>query len=226
MKRNLLLVFGLLLSMSVFAQVPANQQNVDKSKQFINVRHDMKQNAGRENPNIAITPTPFLKNGNPSTQFIGETNYELVSNAGMRNCLTAYPDGTVSAVWTMSSTTSSTRGTGYNYFDGTNWMPIPDKAADRLESVYSGWGVHAALGDGEIVVSHTVSDGLNVGIRATKGTGAWTFQTLAGPELVPTVSGQVSHALLWPTLATVGDTIHIFACTESDTVALYQGMQT
>ncbi|MCK9339358.1 MAG: T9SS type A sorting domain-containing protein [Bacteroidales bacterium] len=226
MKTILSVILCSILTMTLFAQSPANQQNIDKSKQFVNVRHDAHSCAGRENPSSNVTPTPYLKLELPSGNYIGETNYELISNRSMRNCLTAFPDGTAAAVWTMSSTVNTTRGTGYNYFDGSQWLPIPDKSSDRLESVYSGWGVHAALGAGEIVASHTNVDGLNIGIRDTKGTGTWNFQTLVGPELVPTLTDQVSHALLWPTIATVGDTIHIFACTESDTVALYQGMQT
>ncbi len=223
MKKTLFTFLTLFLSVTMFAQAP-QKQNVDITKQCVSVRHDARNIAGKESQ--FMSATPFLKAGLPSSQFIGQTNYELVSNGSMRNCLTAFDDGTVAAVWTMSSTVGSTRGTGYNYFDGSQWGPIPDRATDRLESVTTGWGVHAALGNGEVVVSHTSVNGLQIGIRDVKGTGTWNFQTLVGPELVPTVSGQASNALLWPTIATVGDTIHIFACTESDTVALYQGMQT
>ncbi|MDX9891213.1 MAG: T9SS type A sorting domain-containing protein [Bacteroidales bacterium] len=171
---------------------------------------------GLEQVDETVTPT-ILRNG--SGNFLGSTYYDVVSNGTSRNTITSFPDGTAAAVWTTASTVQSTRGTGYNYFDGTSWgtTQAPDA---RIETVRTGFGIIAALGDGEIVVSHS-GTGLVFNKRATKGTGTWTETSLAGP--VATDGTNTSTSLLWPTIAVQGDTIHIAAQTESAAGYLFQG---
>lgn len=171
---------------------------------------------GLEQVDETVTPT-ILRNG--SGNFLGSTYYDVVSNGTSRNTITSFPDGTAAAVWTTASTVQSTRGTGYNYFDGTSWgtTQAPDA---RIETVRTGFGIIAALGNGEIVVSHS-GTGLVFNKRATKGTGTWTETSLAGP--VATDGTNTSTSLLWPTIAVQGDTIHIAAQTESAAGYLFQG---
>ncbi len=134
----------------------------------------------------------------------------------------AHNDGTISAIWTTGSTAAS-RGTGYNYYDGTSWVNSPT-STDRIENTRTGWPAITTVGNAEIVVSHNGSSALVVSIRPQKGTGDWIFSTLQGPE----VSGPsgTSTALLWPAIASNGNTIHLIACTESDEGYLFNGINT
>ena len=70
------------------------------------------------------------------------------------------------------------RGTGYNYFDGNNWGPLP---AEQVESERVGWPSYAPLGEnGEIIVAHG-SNSLVISTRDQKGTGDWNYSMLEGP---------------------------------------------
>ncbi|MBR6131086.1 MAG: T9SS type A sorting domain-containing protein [Bacteroidales bacterium] len=160
---------------------------------------------------------------------IGQTRYDMQTNGCMMQRLVTFNDGTIGATWTTCGTSSSSRGSGYNYYDGTQWTRGNGNSApiDRIESVRAGWPAMAPLGtNGEIVVSHNGSTGLLINVRAQKGTGAWTETVLQGPSIYDSYIGGNSTALLWPSVATNGNTIHLIACTESDTVSLYQGIQT
>jgi hypothetical protein len=125
-----------------------------------------------------------------------------------------HEDGTIGATWTRGSEAGvpnyPERGTGYNYFDGTNWGPDPSA---RLEDVRTGWPSYAPYGaNGEIVCSHeSPGSGLVFSYRENKGTGEWQHFTLLGPDVQP--------ALLWPRMITTGEnhqTIHVIACVGSD----------
>jgi len=111
---------------------------------------------------------------------IGSTSYDLQTNASIRNGLLNNGDGTLSAVWTNSNDVTvggwPDRGTGYNYYDGTNWGPIP---TTRLESTRTGWPSIAVTSSGhEAVVSHMGGAAPGPGVmyvdRPAKGNGAWT----------------------------------------------------
>ncbi len=64
---------------------------------------------------------------------VGTTTYDLQSNGSPQNRI--YQDnGTLGATWTYSSDVAGTypdRGTGYNYYNGTSWGPIP---TSRIET--------------------------------------------------------------------------------------------
>lgn len=205
----LVFIFSLVV---VFAQQP-----VKTSKDYTQPQTMKYSNiTGLESVDETVTPS-ILRNGNG--KFLGATYYDVVSNGTSRNTITAFPDGTAAAVWTTASTVTTTRGTGYNYFDGTSWGPtqMPDS---RIETIRTGFGVIAAIGNGEIVVSHS-GTGLVINKRATKGTGSWAQTTLTGP--ISSDGTNTSTSLLWPTIAVQGDTIHIAAQTESTAGYLFQG---
>ncbi|MFY9310420.1 MAG: T9SS type A sorting domain-containing protein [Bacteroidia bacterium] len=121
---------------------------------------------------------------------IGTSMYDLQSNASICNRIVLNSDGTIGATWTMSHdsdpTTSPNRGTGYNYFDGTNWGTPPTA---RLESIRCGWPNLAVTGTGgEVIVSHEATSGVgNIHVlrRPVKGTGSWTDTTLGYPDVWP-----------------------------------------
>ncbi len=140
-----------------------------------------------------LIPKNHNNNNNPSRAVfakdtIGTSIYDLQTNASVCNRIILNTDGTISATWTMDHgsdpATTPNRGTGYNYFDGTNWIfgaaALPTML--RLENVRVGWpniGV-TNMGSGafgEVIVSHEASanpGNIHVLSRPAKGTGAWT----------------------------------------------------
>jgi len=142
------------------------------------------------------------------------TRYDEQTNASTENRTHLFSDGTVGAVSMLSHNDSyADRGTGTNFYDGTDWGPQPSA---RIESTKSGWPSYAPWGpDGEIVVDHHMTAGLYVMTRATKGTGAWNEAILPGPAGAVDIS--------WPRVVTNGPDhtyIHIICLTYS----AYQGL--
>jgi hypothetical protein len=153
-----------------------------------------------------------LKNGEAAFEaLIGRTEYDLQTNCAVANRIYAYPDGTKAAVWTMGFQTSPSfdRGTGYNYFDGVSWGDMPQS---RIEPVRTGWPSYCPLGNGELVVAHNSSNGLQLSQRPVRGTGTWISTSLAAPAGATKVLG--------PRAITNGNTIHILAVTGDP----YQGL--
>ena len=85
-----------------------------------------------------------------SEQIIGKTYYDLQTNNSIQNRLFVHDDNTISATCTMSpdfQTDFPNRGTGYNYFDGTSWMDIPES---RIEEKRTGWPSIAVINGGKL----------------------------------------------------------------------------
>jgi hypothetical protein len=178
------------------------------------------------------SPQHFLvKKSNPTTKSatsiyeatIGTTRYDLPTNQSTQNRIYFFPDGTISATWTMgfSETAFTDRGTGYNYYDGTSWGPEP---VTRIESVRTGWPSIFPLGsNGEGVISHDFGTpgGMVLSKRTDKGTGNWIQSTIPGP------TGQ--NGLSWPRTVSNGtgnNTIHNIAITRptGNGGTAYQGL--
>ncbi len=133
---------------------------------------------------------------------IGTTMYDLQTNASVCNRIVLNADSTISATFTMShdadATSAPNRGTGYNYFDGTNWG-VPPTA--RIESIRCGWpNIGVTSTGGEVVVSHEATGGtgnVHVLTRPVKGTGVWTDTTLNYPDVWPrmVVAGSNGHTI-------------------------------
>ena len=214
MKKILLAVSALFLVSAVFAQDVATKRNMNtvaKNKTIM---------TGREEA-APEQAAPMVRN--LSRSFIGTTFYDLQTNGSQAPKMFAHSDGTASAVWTTSAAGAATRGTGYNYFDGTSWVN-PSTSTDRIENTRTGWGTMTCVGDAEIVASHNGTTALVIGICPQKGTQNWTFTTLEGPAV--SNGSSTSTCLLWPAIASTGNTVHLIACTESDAGFLYQGIQT
>lgn len=99
------------------------------------------------------------------------TLYDLQSNSMVGNRIAVWPDGTaaVTATWSADESPYNTRGTGYNYYDGSDFGDLPEA---RVEDAKRGWPSIAACGDGELLTSH--GDGVFMYKRDTKGEGDWT----------------------------------------------------
>jgi hypothetical protein len=139
---------------------------------------------------------------------IGLTRYDNQSNASIPNRIYCYPDGTIGAIWTRSmlEPTFSDRGAGYNYFDGTEWDPLPETRVENVQTnrpTYSAWGEN-----GEMIVSHQSGTGLVFSTRQQKGTGSWDYSTFSGPASQPYI--------LWNRTITSGpdhNNVHVLALT-------------
>ncbi|MCK9218570.1 MAG: T9SS type A sorting domain-containing protein [Bacteroidales bacterium] len=142
---------------------------------------------------------------------IGNSVYDMQTNASIDPRLTIHSDGTMGGTWTRGIS-GSDRGTGYNYYDGSAWGPAP---SSRIENEKTGWPSYAPLGaTGEIVVAH-LNDGLKISTRSVKGQGTWTQTTLMGPVGATDIS--------WPRIITSGpdhNYIHMIVSTYS----VYQGL--
>jgi len=120
----------------------------------------------------------------PDEENIGNTMYDLQSNSLLQNRIYRWEDGSIGAVWTRGvdgSPSFPDRGTGYNFFDGTEWGQLP---VSRIESDKTGWPSYGPLGpNGEIVVSHKISMGnfvLFISSREEKGVGDWNETIYTG----------------------------------------------
>ncbi|MEI6881904.1 MAG: hypothetical protein WCK82_11325, partial [Bacteroidota bacterium] len=106
----------------------------------------------------------------PSTQ-VGYTNYDLQSNAAVSRRIIQHSGNKISLVWTTAKTGSSgnfsDRGTGYNHYDGTNWISNNDDASARRENVRAGWPSIGVIQSGgknvEYILSHAVTSGGQAG---------------------------------------------------------------
>ena len=177
MKRYLLLLFAISFSLSLLAQshlIPQPRLKNIVATQSNFTSDDMVYPASEINS--------FTSAGRDQDIVIGTTWYDLQSNSTMMQRIFAYDDGTIGATWTMSLQSNwSDRGTGYNYFDGTDWGPAPTQ---RVENVRTGWPSYAPYGEnGEIICSHDFAAGeLIFSWRENKGEGEWNTFTLDGPE--------------------------------------------
>jgi len=131
---------------------------------------------------------------------LGTTRYDLQTNEACQNRFYVYPDGTMGGTWTMGmvETAYTDRGTGYNYFDGTNWGTPPSA---RIESVRTGWPSYCPWnGNGELVIAHPALGNLALimNTRPIKGTGTWT-QTAA-----PVAPTGVTGSIWWSRTITNG----------------------
>jgi len=131
--------------------------------------------------------------------YIGTTRYDLQSNYSVASRLFKRADGTMSATWTYGIDNVNSfpdRGTGYNYFDATNWGTAPTA---RLENVRTGWPNNGILANGkEFVISHGTNKWNNI-TRTTAGTGTWSDISIP-----PSAFAYIS----WPRTAVSGNTIH------------------
>jgi hypothetical protein len=201
MKRLILLTLVLPLSLAIFAQgtnISKQKMEVVKKAVYTPAIHDVGSSYSQElNPTVT-NPAKFEDQ-------VGETYYDLQSNACLSNRVTVFSDGTVATVWTggwEDQAAMPSRGTAYNYFDGSAWGPWP---TERVEDDRTGWPNIAAYGEnGEIIAAHFSgaanpdNNGILFHKRDNKGTGDWeVFALLQSPDPAFPQS-------LWPRIVTSG----------------------
>ncbi len=145
---------------------------------------------------------------------LGETYYDLQSNAAMPHRLVKHPNGNISATWTTASSDAPGfpgRGAGYNMFNAeTSEWSTP--SSERIEaSQRSGWPNVGVLTDGNVFV---------IGHDATSGGFYMTKSTTPGQRPSETVNilTQAPYKPIWSRTDNTGDTIHLI-CAYTDSAA-------
>ena len=153
-------------------------------------------------PFSAVNPTVYQSRSTMVETVLGQTTYDLQSNyGGVGNRVHLWDDNTISTVWTVATTLSTTpaeRGTGYNYYDGSAWLPLVNT---RIETYRTGFPNISGTGNnGEYIVNHGTNP-TNLVSRLTKGAGAWTEGALG-----------VTTNVTWPRVVVGGangNSIHV-----------------
>lgn len=151
-------------------------------------------------------PAPLGSTTATNETVIGETTYDLQTNASVQRRIVNHGNGNIGAVWTYSSSNTTgfgDRGTGYNFFNGTSWNAAPSA---RIEPERVGWpNLLDNQSGAELVYAHnTAADEIAKSERSTIGSGTWT------------TVGQVLDGQVWSRAAIGGannNSVHMFALT-------------
>lgn len=158
------------------------------------------------NPYTAASPMDV----DPNETIIGQTTYDLQSNASVQNRIYKSANGGISAVWNYSQTNdlaAADRGTGYNY-NGGSWGAQP---TERIESKRVGWPSITSLTNGkEYTVSHNTADEqLQLTYRSAVGTGTWS-------EDITKLPSPIATGNWWPRMVKGGgdgNSLHVISIT-------------
>jgi hypothetical protein len=174
-------------------------------------------------PFLAPNPTTSSFNNSAPRAFgpevkIGQTLYDLQTNSSMPTRILNHGNGTLSTTWTFSGeagTPWSDRGMAYHYFNGTNWVNLPDyeqaSGITRVEgTTRTGFGSIGRISDvGDIIVAHNA------------GTPSQALVVSRNPNLTETqnwiVNVETEMSLIWPRMAVGGPdgkTVHVIGLTE------------
>ena len=171
-------MLALAVGMTAFAQQKVAYKKGDAFKTPVLTRVQDLQ--GKDNATVMdFTPAPAITRAatHNAAKGIDEwetmtTQYDLQSNSMIGNRIAVWEDGTaaVTATWSSddANTSYATRGTGYNYYDGSEFGDQPE---ERVEPRKSGWPSIAPVGNGEVLTSHQT--GVYMYKRDTKGEGEW-----------------------------------------------------
>ncbi len=182
----LMIVFAVSLSAQQRVPISKEYQNFSKSREHKQFRDVMLPIVQFNAAPHASQPTVF-KNSRFIETPIMQTKYDLQSNKALANRIIAWPDGSAAVVETraVNDPGYADRGTGYNYFNGSSWLPMP---TSRIETEKTGWPSIAPWGpNGEINIAH-LNEGMRICVRVNKGEGAWQEYTHFGPLEVPWLS--------------------------------------
>jgi hypothetical protein len=205
MKKVLLLSLSLALGFSAFAQ-----QRVAKADFRQAQAKAQKELAGKEisTPTAAQfapqTPQSVVVNRyeDMENSYTMYTFYDLQSNQYVANRMFQLPDGSVAITATMShedNQTASDRGTGYNFYNGAEWLDQPE---ERVEPWKTGWPSIAQWKEnGEILLAHG-NGHMQCFVREKAGEGEWQYKGALPdyPEGYP-----YSEYPTWPRVVTCGD---------------------
>lgn len=143
---------------------------------------------------------------------LGKTYYDLQTNSSPGRRIVLHADGTISAVWTASSTDADgfpNRGTGFNYFDGSDWLTDRDS---RIEAtIRTGWPSIMTLEDGsDAVIAHESNTG-GFALSQNGTAGSTTFSTTPTAILDDVSVAGVNRVPIWNRSAASNGKIHILS---------------
>ncbi len=217
MKKLLLCGVALTVALSVSAQnrIPGKKTPARKLGRNIIVTKNLNEmNIDNATP-LRSTSIPsnnlnhtYKTSAAVSEYVIGTTEYDLQSNRACGRRIVNNLDGTISADWTFSTDRGSyaTRGTGYNYFDGVAWGPLPTV---RIEPIRTGFANMAVSNGNEYTLAHDGTYG--VLMKRAKGTGTWARVGGVVGDSVKVVLNNTNASDVWFRLATGGpdgNTVH------------------
>ena len=142
---------------------------------------------------------------------LGDTYYDLQTNSSPGRRIILHTDGTVSAVWTTSpdaGTGYPNRGSGYNHYDGTNWLMGRDS---KIESAgRTGWPTIMLLDDGsEMTIAHeSNTGGFITSKNSAKGNTSFNSSNAILDDLTEPNSNRVP---IWNRSAASNGKIHIIS---------------
>ena len=205
MKKVLLLSLSLVLGFSAFAQQRVmksdSRQAVASAKKAVVGKDDAPAQAATFAPQSVSVVNRYLEENEAQTIF---TYYDLQSNQYVANRMYQLPNGSVAITATMShedNQTASDRGTGYNFYNGSEWATDELEEMTRIEPFKTGWPSIAQFGaNGEILLCHG-NGHMQYFIRETAGQGEWTHvgNLPDFPEGYP-----YSEYPTWPRVVTCG----------------------
>ncbi len=213
------IIFSFLLVFSVTNIVAQSSSQIIPNKLKVSEKHitpkidPVSVNLNASNKTMAPTVVSRVYQNGMQEEIIGNTYYDLQTNAAIQNRVVMHDDQSISAVWTMSpnqNTGFPDRGTGYNYYDGSTWGDLPTV---RVETERTGWPSIDKLKEGEIMASHVFGDPdyhTTITSRQIKGTGTWSEALLPqGPDAYDNV---------WPRMKVGGpdgQSVHLISQTYS-----------
>ncbi len=160
---------------------------------------------------------------------IGATTYDLQTNGAMASRVLIWTDGSArkeAGVWTMSLQLTGgfpDRGTGYNYYDGSQWQPSP---SSRIENIRNGWPTIGTYTHNNTTYEYVFSHMLDPGSgyyggfffsKRPRGTGNWTTE-----EVFRHIHMN-NDTFLWASTAASGDYIYLI-CDNRRTDAKVNGV--
>lgn len=178
MRKFTLLLSACLIAAASMAQVATHKATLLLPNDFSKLKTAKFPTPGQENDLTNHTWLPSPATGlREAETIIGNTGHDFQTNGSISSRMLNNGDGTLSAGWITicQGASSSTRGTGYNYYDGTQWTLPAD--CHRLEPAnrtgYTAMGVTST--GKECVLGHSsTAGGMILVSRPTKGTGDWT----------------------------------------------------
>ncbi|MDP2176343.1 MAG: T9SS type A sorting domain-containing protein [Bacteroidota bacterium] len=206
---SLLVPFWAYSQKSVTSKLNGNSQQISEETTVskTTVSKDFKIDSTiKTNPKPINNQFQNFKRNASSYSFVdmGTTFYDLQTNASMGNRINLLPGGKVSVAWTTASDQSFTsRGTGYNHYNGSTWF-TPVNPTPRLENTRLGWPSIGLNGNKEWVMAHSAADGgFVLSYNAGIGSQTWSSSSL--------VLSQPQKRPIWGRIMNSGDIFHCIA---------------
>jgi hypothetical protein len=144
---------------------------------------------------------------------VGETKNDQQTNASLYHHIKLHSGGKVSVTWTTSQDAAPyvSRGSGYNFYDGTSWLPVA-QASLRIESQRTGFPEYTynPTTNEEIILSHKVASGTGAAggllFNRKPGLGAGTWTSTSVLDTTASIPG-----ILWNRAIVSGDYLIVVA---------------